>query len=99
MGCGPLVSGFSIGGFIGCWRRATDDDDSVADLGLFHGGPCPGDGQQDLRISVRMAMSPVKGPLASPAGQEAENSPWRRAAGTGRPRELWGILIAAQGEG
>jgi hypothetical protein len=79
VGRGPLVGGLCAADLLVCPYRATDEDDSVADFGLVHGGPCAGDGQQDLRMSVRVAMLSGKGPLARREKSVARNRTSRNA--------------------
>src|SRR5262245_7581492 len=44
----PLCGGLSIGHLLACRCGASDEDKSVADHCLVHGGPCTGDGQADF---------------------------------------------------
>ena len=56
-----LVCALSIAGLLACRGVASDDDESVANLGLLHDNPCSGDGQQWLMCcSVRTAIFYVK---------------------------------------
>ena len=58
LGSGPLFGGSSVDDLFVCKCRATDDDDSVADLGLVHGGSCPCGEQTGVCVGVRVATSP-----------------------------------------
>ena len=51
-GLEPLLNGFSMDGLLDCWCGASDEDKSVADLGLVYGDLCLGDKSDDKQASL-----------------------------------------------
>ena len=68
-----------MGDLLGCWGSTTDDDEAVADLGLFHGGPCPGDGQRALTQKCTDGHIAFQGAVGSEEKSVARNRISRNA--------------------
>jgi hypothetical protein len=97
----------AVGGALRTRQRATDQQPAVLEMGDDFQGPDDdsrrhrqaGASQRDLGIEP--AELPTRTREEGDRfdnGHNRRDLPWRRAAGTGRPREPWGFLIVAHGE-
>jgi hypothetical protein len=104
-GDGSIVH--ASGGAIRARQRMVDEQLAVLEMGEHFQGPYdhgsgyrpPGAPQCDRRIeSAELSARGSKEGKDSDDRLSVRWNSWERAAGTGRPREPWGILIVAQGE-